>query len=75
MIHFVLQGKGWVGKSLVSSILCQFLAEKNFSVYGVDTDPVNSTLTSYKKIPVTTLNIMSGEDIDSRKFDELMKYC
>lgn len=73
MIHFVLQGKGGVGKSLVSSILCQFLAEKNFSVSGVDTDPVNSTLTSYKKIPVTTLNIMSGDDIDSRKFDELME--
>ena len=41
--HFLMQGKGGVGKSLVASLLFQYLQRKNLIVHGCDTDPINST--------------------------------
>ncbi len=73
IIHFVLQGKGGVGKSLVASLLCQYLQKKGLSVSAVDTDPVNKTLTGYKEIDVHPIDIMNGDDIDNRRFDLLME--
>ena len=72
-IHFILQGKGGVGKSLVASLLCQYLRQLGLPVSAVDTDPVNSTLTGYKELEVKRLNIMDGDDIDQRRFDTLME--
>lgn len=73
IIHFILQGKGGVGKSLVSAILCQYLSHRAVTVYAVDTDPVNATLAGYKELKVERLNIMNGDDIDHRRFDSLME--
>lgn len=70
-IHFILQGKGGVGKSLVANLLFQYL-RKRADVMGIDTDPVNSTLAGYKELTVLAINIMNGADIDNCKFDELM---
>lgn len=72
-IHFVLQGKGGVGKSLVASLLCQYLRQHGLPVSAVDTDPVNSTFSGYKELGVQVLNIMEGDDIDQRRFDVLME--
>lgn len=72
-IHFILQGKGGVGKSLISSILFQYLKQKNISVSGIDTDPVNSTFSNYKNLSVKRLEIMNGDDVDTRRFDELVE--
>ena len=72
-VHFILQGKGGVGKSLISSLLFQYLKQKNISVLGIDTDPVNSTLSNYKNLSVKRLEIMNGDDIDTRRFDELVE--
>jgi hypothetical protein len=69
----LLQGKGGVGKSLVASLLFQYLKEHNFAVKGCDTDPVNSTFSGYKEFEVQTLDIMDGDDIDQRRFDQLME--
>lgn len=71
-IHMILQGKGGVGKSMVSSILCQYLRQ-NGGIKAVDTDPVNQTLSGYKSLNVTELNIRNGDDIDPRQFDQLME--
>ncbi|MCL2791128.1 MAG: conjugal transfer protein TraL [Desulfobulbus sp.] len=71
-IHLILQGKGGVGKSLVSSLLCQYL-EKSGAVTAIDTDPVNNTLSGYEALNVTCLDIKKGDDIDRRKFDDLME--
>ena len=71
-IHLILQGKGGVGKSLVSSLLCQYLGQNN-PVKAIDTDPVNHTLGGYKALNVTELEIRNGDSIDPRKFDELME--
>ena len=50
-IHFVLQGKGGVGKSFISAILAQFIA-KNSEVMCYDTDPVNQTFAAFKALNV-----------------------
>ena len=71
-IHFVLQGKGGVGKSLVASLLYQYLQNKDVAVSAVDTDPVNKTLAGYKELKVNQINIMNGDDIDPRRFDQLI---
>jgi hypothetical protein len=67
-----MEGKGGVGKSLVASLLFQYLKFHEKPVSGCDTDPVNSTFAGYTEFGVSTLPLMNGEDIDSRKFDELI---
>jgi hypothetical protein len=72
-VHFILQGKGGVGKSLVAALLCQYLKQHGLPLSAVDTDPVNATFTGYKELEVKRLNIMEGDDIDQRRFDKLME--
>jgi len=45
-LHFVLQGKGGVGKTFVSLLLAQAIAGRGKPVICVDTDPVNASLSS-----------------------------
>lgn len=72
-INMILQGKGGVGKSLIASLLTQYLLESGKEVSCVDTDPVNATFAGYKEFDVTVLNIMDKEDIDPRRFDKLVE--
>ena len=69
----MLQGKGGVGKSLISAFLIQYLRGRDVKVHSFDTDPVNATLSGYKELDVIPLNIMNGDDIDPRCFDPLME--
>ena len=57
-IHLSLQGKGGVGKSLTASILAQYLISRGMAVRCVDTDPVNRTLTQYKRLDVQPLKLL-----------------
>ena len=72
-IHFILQGKGGVGKSMVASFLYQSLRHFGKDVIAYDTDPVNATLAAFKEFNVTTLAIMRDGNIDARKFDALLE--
>ena len=47
-IHIALQGKGGVGKSLISAMLSQYLLSRGQDVHGIDADPVNQTLSEYR---------------------------
>ena len=69
----VASGKGGVGKSLVASLLCQYLIEQGREILAFDTDPLNQTLTGYKDLPVKELHLMKGDDIDRRRFDQLIE--
>src|SRR5438876_12123301 len=51
-VHIALQGKGGVGKSLVSAILSQYLSSKGQDVLAIDADPVNHTLAEYRGLAV-----------------------
>lgn len=72
-VHIALQGKGGVGKSYVSSLIAQFLAESGQELICIDTDPVNATFSQYEKFGAKRLDIMEGSKINERKFDELME--
>lgn len=78
-VHFVLQGKGGVGKSFVASLLVQFLNDVQKQQGGervlvIDTDPVNRTISRYTEFEAFTLDLLSdAQTIDTRRFDELIE--
>lgn len=71
--HFILQGKGGVGKSLVAALLAQYFGNSGTAPKCIDTDPVNQTFTKYKALNAQHLELMDGAKIDERKFDQLME--
>lgn len=72
-IHMVLQGKGGVGKSMIAATIAQYKAGKGQKPLCIDTDPVNSTFEGYKALGVRCLNIMEGNEINTRAFDTLIE--
>ncbi len=72
-VHFVLQGKGGVGKTYVASLLAQYHQEHDRDVICLDTDPVNATFSGYKAFNVKRLELMDGNELNARQFDQMMK--
>jgi len=72
-IHMILQGKGGVGKSMIAATLAQYKAGKGTKPLCIDTDPVNATFEGYKALNVRRLNIMEGDEINTRNFDALVE--
>lgn len=48
--HFVLSGKGGIGKSWIASLIAQALAERGEPVVCLDADPVNASLTEVESL-------------------------
>jgi len=71
--HFTLQGKGGVGKSLVSALIAQHRLENDIQLICVDTDPVNATFAGYSAFDVVRVELMKGNKIDESEFDRLME--
>ena len=72
-VHFTLQGKGGVGKSLVSALLAQYFRSLGVDVKCVDTDPVNKTFVHYKALNAHHVDLLDGSKINERAFDGLME--
>jgi hypothetical protein len=72
-IHMVLQGKGGVGKSMIAAAIAQHKMSKGQTPLCIDTDPVNATFEGYKALKVRRLNIMDGDEINTRNFDVLVE--
>lgn len=72
-LHFIMQGKGGVGKSLCASLLAQHLAGAGPLPSCFDTDPVNNTFAGYQAFGARIIDIMSGDSIDPRGFDVLLE--
>jgi len=73
-VHLTLRGKGGVGKSMMAAILAQYKKSKGGSVLCIDTDPVNATFEGYETLNVRLLEIMDGDEINSRNFDQLIEW-
>jgi hypothetical protein len=73
MIHLILQGKGGVGKTFVSSMLTQYLQSKYENVIAFDTDSVNPTFSQYKALNVRRIDLMDGSKINERNLDTLVE--
>lgn len=72
-VHFVLMGKGGVGKSMVAAILAQYLHQLDRTLLCGDTDPTNMTFANYKALRVRHFNISDDKlKVDTRKFDALI---
>lgn len=72
--HFILQGKGGVGKSLIAAVLAQYFnAGGDQPAKCIDTDPVNQTFTNYKALNASHIEVMNGSKIDERNFDRMME--
>lgn len=72
-IHITMQGKGGVGKSFVSAATAQYKLHKKQTPLCIDTDPINATFHGFKSLNVERLNIMEGDEINPRYFDELVE--
>lgn len=74
IVNMSLQGKGGVGKSLVATLLTQYLQGKNIQPKCFDTDPINQTFAGYKALNVQKLRLGNTVDeINPRSFDALME--
>lgn len=71
-IHFILQGKGGVGKSFIASLITQYYLDKNIVPVCVNTDSVNNTFGHIKAFNTKQLNIVEKGEINTRKFDDLV---
>ena len=68
-IHLIMQGKGGVGKTLVSSVLTQFHIAQDLKVLTIDTDPVNKSFSRFRKFNVFSLPLMENSEIRKDNFD------
>jgi hypothetical protein len=71
-IHILLQGKGGVGKSFAAAVLAQYKASKGGKPLNIDTDPVNSTFHGYRGLDVKRIQLLEGDEINTRNFDALV---
>jgi hypothetical protein len=75
-VHLVLQGKGGVGKSLISAILGQYFQHRKAAPHCFDTDPVNATFAQYQALRAEHINVLRRGAIHDKRFDELFeKIC
>lgn len=74
--NFILQGKGGVGKSFISSLIAQYYSESRGgieSIVCVDTDPNNATFSSILALDVKHLSLFDRDGrFDPRNFDTLV---
>lgn len=67
--HFVLQGKGGVGKTLVALLLAQCIAETGDPLTCLDLDPVNASLTALSPFASERVAIFAGRKVDGAALD------
>jgi len=72
-VHFILQGKGGVGKSVVARLLIEYLMHKGKAYVAYDADAVNQSLHAVKDYNVKIADLLNGGEVDTRKFDTLIK--
>ncbi len=73
-VHFILQGKGGIGKTFVSTLLAQWMKGKDETpLRCYDTDQENATFSRYKGINVKHVPVMTdSRTIEPKRFDSLI---
>jgi hypothetical protein len=72
-VHFVLQGKGGVGKTFVASLLAQYYQERGSSLVCLDTDPVNGSFSAIRALAAQHVRLIAGDRIDVDALDEVVE--
>jgi hypothetical protein len=73
--HFVLQGKGGVGKTFVASLIAQYLTERGEPVACLDTDQINGSFRDITALGARPVNILKedSEEIDIAEMDAMVE--
>lgn len=73
-IHFILQGKGGVGKSLIAALMMQYQKDRNQKTIAIDTDPVNASFAAYSAFSTKRIELLDEhQNLKPVKFDDLME--
>ena len=73
-VHFVLQAKGGIGKSFVSTLLAQYVIQETGAVRCFDTDQENTTFMHYAALAVRHVALAEASRIiNPKRFDALME--
>jgi hypothetical protein len=73
-VHFVLQAKGGIGKSFVSTLLAQYVVSETGAVRCFDTDQENTTFAHYAALSVRHIALADpSRVINPKRFDALME--
>ena len=75
-VHLMLQKKGGVGKSYISSLFLQYLTDRGKMAIGIDIDPTTPTLSQIKKLQTTRLELLKKQNdgsllVDKNTFSDL----
>ena len=71
-VHFILQKRGSLGKTVTASWLAQYVHGTGESLQIIDTDPTNATLSSFKALGGDYIRLMEGAVLKEGRFDLLM---
>ena len=72
--HFILQGKGGVGKTTISCFLAQYVKYNlNQDCLCIDTDQVNGSFSHFEALEVEKLLILEDNNINQRGWDTLIE--
>jgi hypothetical protein len=74
-VHFFMNSKGGVGKSLASSLVAQHLRARGAETSCFDADAMTATFSSFKALNVRRVDMLDGGRIDARRFDEVLEPC
>ena len=72
-IHFILQGKGGVGKTLISSLLAQYFQENSLPLQCLNTDSVNNSFQKFKSLNVQSVDILKNQMVEPSEFDQVVE--
>jgi hypothetical protein len=74
-VHFFMNSKGGVGKSLSGCIVAQHRRAFGVDVACFDADAMTATLSSFRGLEVRRIEMLDGNKIDARRFDEILEPC
>lgn len=72
-VHFALQGKGGVGKTLTASLVAQYLFETGRAPVCFDTDPLNESFVRIKSLGAAGVRLLIDDAIDAEAVDALIE--
>lgn len=67
-----LHGKGGIGKSQMAAALADYLQRHDKTVWCADCDPSTDTFRRIKSLGVKFYDIMDGDEVNARRFDDLI---
>jgi len=74
-VHFFMNSKGGVDKSLSSCVVAQQRRALGIDVACFDADAMTATLSNFKALNVRRVEMLDGNKIDARRFDAILEPC